>query len=163
MKTMTHTTKARATRKSDFITVKPYTVPVEWVEITVQIPADLADELDQRTDHIRSRYGKDVLSRALSVITHGRDGASPAIIHTRLRSSATNPLWIEAELLPPHGKRMKAFTVKMEKHWWNHVRQAAKLLEVEPPAFIRAALLDRRRGIREFDRAESARAKGGQA
>lgn len=160
MKTMTHTTKARAARKSDFITVKPYTVPVEWVEITVQIPANLADELDQRTAYVRSLFGSNVWTIAIGVIHTGEKFQGPANILARLKSSPSTRIFMESDLQPPLGRKLRAITITMQKPWWDGTNEAARLLGVTVSAFIRACLMERSRELRQFDRNEAARNGG---
>lgn len=157
------TTTARKASKTDSITVKPYTVPVDWVEITVQIPADLADFLDQRTPFVQSRYGRDVWSVAISVTNHAKLGRSVAEIHRHLKARRQAPLFLESGLMPPKGKRLREFTIQLEKEWSETVAQASEILEVSIPAFIRAALQERAFEIRRFIRAEAARVNGGHA
>ena len=169
MITTTQPKKARAaskahTGKTDSITVKPYTVPVEWVEVTAQIPASLADELEQRNAFIQNRYGLDVWTVAISVCNKSEAAPTPASILASLKIGA-RPHFIEGALMAPRGMRLRPFNIRLEKLWWSDVSKAAELLEVSAPALIRAALSERCRDLREFDRRQAAELsrKGGRA
>jgi hypothetical protein len=58
---------------------------------------------------------------------------------------------------------MRAFAIQMEKSSWDDTVAAAKLLGVDAPTFVRAALSQRLRGILKYDREKAARVKRGQA
>ncbi len=141
--------------------VTPFTVPVEWVELTFRIPATLAEYLDSQTPLIRSRYGRDIFSHAIAAqqIDRYQKSGKGSAEYTKAAIYRAYGLGPDVTHGSCQGKKTVPFTVRMEKwQWESSVLFACDYLKCSPAAFARAALSKRAAGIRTFLRNQAAEA-----
>ncbi len=139
------------------LTLKPFQVVTEWVEITAGIPKKDKAFLDRQSAHIQGLLAQDVLY----FVTRQKADLGIPPFSWRLRSTVRRKEsakeFIEAwgSSGPPH----VPVKLRMTASDWEGLLRLVEFLDVQPVRVIRAALSRRVAEIREFERRESAAAK----
>lgn len=129
--------------------VKPFTVPVQWVQVTVHVEAKTLAELATYRTETQADYVWHIENSVNSVLIarRGNPGASPR----QLLAGSPRLGWdfrVGLDRVP--GRKLAPFTLTMKRARWDDLERAAQALYVAPADIVRAALYQRMKSLREY-------------
>ena len=153
----TTTTKTNIT-KNTALEIRTFTVPVEWVEATVNLDAELAEYINSQSEASR-RYSIGSISGFVTRINicslYGKRTAAETV-EAFSRQPENHDAFLPSLTHDIQGRKMQPFTCCMELRDWQRVEKAASFLETTPAAIVRGALILRGSQIKRFHRSQSA-------
>ena len=144
--------------KNTALGIRTFTVPVEWVEVTVNLDAELAEYINSQSAPSR-RCSIESISGFVTQIDlcslYGKRTAAETVAAFS-RKSDNHGAFLTALIRDIQGRKMQPFTACMKLKDWQRVEKAANFLETTPAAIVRGALILRGSQIKRFYRSQSA-------